>query len=140
MKHECRLTVRSYECDANGHVNNATYVNYLEVARVEFLGSIGVSYRELREHGFGLVVVRVAIDYKAETFMEDRLVVVTESVKKRFTGGTFHQAIYREGDGGRLLAADAEVEWVCVNDRRRPVRLPPLLDRPELSPEQAPAG
>ena len=66
MRHEHRLTVQSYECDANGHVNNAVYLNYLESGRVAFLKAAGLSYRELRDQGFGLVVVRICIDYRSE--------------------------------------------------------------------------
>lgn len=126
--------MRSYECDPNGHVNNATYLNYLEAARTDFLKATGVGYRELRERGFGLVVVRVTLDFRGEAFMEDPLLVVTEPVKKRLTGGTFRQTVYREGQGGPSLIAEAEVTWACVNERKKPVRLPPFLDRPELEP------
>jgi YbgC/YbaW family acyl-CoA thioester hydrolase len=134
MRHEHRLTAQSYECDANGHVNNAVYLNYLESARVAFLRAIGASYRDLREKGFGLVVVRICIDFKAEAWMEDPLVVVTEPVKKRFTGGIFSQKVYREEQAGPVLVADAEVTWVCVDDRKRPTKIPAFMDLQALEP------
>ena len=134
MRHEHRLTVQSYECDANGHVNNAVYLNYLESGRVAFLKAAGCSYRELREQGFGLVVVRICIDYRSEARMEDPLVVVTEPVKKRITGGIFGQKVYREEESQRVLVADAEVTWVCVDGRGKPTRFPPLLDLSLLEP------
>jgi len=134
MRHEHRLTVQSWQCDANGHVNNAVYLNYLESARVAFLRGAGASYRELRERGFGLVVARICIDYRGEAVMEDPLVIVTEPLKKRVTGGIFHQTVYREEAGERRLIADAEVTWVCVDARRRPTRLPAFLDMASLEP------
>ena len=134
MRHEHRLSVESWQCDANGHVNNAVYLNYLESARVAFLRDAGTSYRQLRGQGFGLVVVRVCIEYRSEAFMEDPLVVVTEPVKKRLTGGIFHQAVYLDASGGRRLVADAEVTWVCVDSRKRPARLPAFLDAGVLEP------
>jgi len=134
MRHEHRLTVQSYECDANGHVNNAVYLNYLESARVAFLRAAGASYRELRERGFGLVVVRICIDYRSEALMEDPLLVVTEPLKKRITGGIFSQKVYREEPAGPFLVADAEVTWVCVDGRKKPTRLPAFLDMPSLQP------
>lgn len=140
MRHEFRLTVRSYECDSNGHVNNATYLNYFEAARVDFLRAIGTSYRRLRERGFGLVIVRAAVDFKEEARMEDRLLIVTESVKRRLTGGTFSQRVYREDGGTLTLLADGELVWACVDERKRPVRLPPELDVPALVPEIDPTA
>ena len=44
MTHECELEARSYECDAYGHVNNAVYLNYLEVARHEFMRHAGIRF------------------------------------------------------------------------------------------------
>jgi acyl-CoA thioester hydrolase len=134
VKHEHRLIVRSYECDVNGHVNNAIYLNYLEAARVEFLRAGGITYRELRERGFGLMVARLCIDFKDEARMDDPLIIVTEPVKKRFTGGTFSQKVFREEGDGRRLLADAEVVWVCVGREKRPVKVPPFLDTEALQP------
>jgi YbgC/YbaW family acyl-CoA thioester hydrolase len=134
MQHEHRLTVQSYECDANGHVNNAVYLNYLESARVAFLKAAGANYRDLRERGFGLVVVRIAIDYRSEARMEDSLVVVTKPVKKRFTGGIFSQKVYREEPSGARLVAEAEVTWVCVGAGNRPTRVPDFIDSRALEP------
>ena len=140
MRHEHGLTVRSHECDANGHVNNAVYLNYLEDARVGFLKAVGTSYRELIDRGFGLMVVQVRIDYRGQAFMEDPLVVVTEPIKKRFTGGTFSQKVYREEGSQRVLIADAEVTWVCVSREKKPVRLPPFLAIAALDPAKPPGG
>jgi YbgC/YbaW family acyl-CoA thioester hydrolase len=134
MRHEHRLTVQSYECDANGHVNNAVYLNYLESARVAFLRGAGISYRELRERGFNLVVVRICIDYRSEARMEDPLLVVTEPLKKRITGGIFSQKVYREEAAGPRMLADAEVTWVSVDGRGKPTRIPAVLDLASLEP------
>ena len=134
MRHEHRLTVRSHECDANGHVNNAVYLNYLEDARVAFLRAVGTSYRELIERGFGLMVVQVKIDYRGQAFMEDPLLVVTQPIGRRYTGGTFSQKVYREEGSRPVLIADAEVTWVCVNSEKKPARLPPFLATPALDP------
>jgi acyl-CoA thioester hydrolase len=38
-----RLKVRHYEVDGYGHVNHASYVHYLETARVEALEAVGLS-------------------------------------------------------------------------------------------------
>ena len=130
MTHEQSLTVRSYECDINGHVNNAVYLNYLEIARVGFLKNVNISYRRLDSLGYGLILVRVGINFRSPAFMEDNLRVVTRPIKKRLTGGVFEQKIYHN----KKLIAEAEVTWVCVDRNKRPVRLPPELDIAELAP------
>ncbi|HEY9595043.1 MAG TPA: thioesterase family protein, partial [Spirochaetia bacterium] len=64
MVHESRLTVRSYECDSYGHVNNAVYLNYLEYARHLYIRDIGIPLSELRAAGYAILVARVEIDYR----------------------------------------------------------------------------
>ena len=53
------ITVRDYECDQQGIVNNAIYLNYLQHARHEFGRSVGLDWLELNEQGIDLVI-RVA--------------------------------------------------------------------------------
>ena len=40
------LQVRDYECDMESIVNNATYLNYFEHARHEFLKTAGIDFAE----------------------------------------------------------------------------------------------
>jgi len=57
--------VRDYECDMGHVVNHAVYLNYLEHARHELLGSMGIRFGDLAKRGIFLVVTRVEADFKA---------------------------------------------------------------------------
>jgi YbgC/YbaW family acyl-CoA thioester hydrolase len=76
--HETNLRVRYAEIDAQGHVNNAVYLSYFEVGRVEWLRAAGLSYRELEERGYGIVVVEVLAHYRRAAFFDDELTLRTE--------------------------------------------------------------
>jgi acyl-CoA thioester hydrolase len=130
METSCTVSVRSYECDSYGHVNNAVYLNYLEVARHEYLRDNGISMPELRASGHGLLVARVAIDYRLPATTDDLLEIRTHPLRKTRIGGILSQRILRAG----ALVADAEVTWVCVDARGRPARLPPAFDKESLAP------
>jgi acyl-CoA thioester hydrolase len=130
MTHECALEARSYECDSYGHVNNAVYLNYLEYARHQFMRQAGVRYDDLRARGYGLVVTRVRIDFKAPVRYGEGLRVLTIPLSKGRVSCTFSQRIYR----AEALVADAEVTWASIGPDGRPARLPPELDIPELEP------
>lgn len=71
-KFEHELDVRFRDCDPMGHVNNAVYVTYLEVARFawwrQVFGPAG-----LTEHGF--IVARVEVDYRKPALPGERLLV-----------------------------------------------------------------
>ena len=130
MEHRCSLTVRSYECDAYGHVNNANYLHYLEFARHAYLRDNGISIAELRDAGFALLVARIAIDFRRPSTTDDPLIVLTSPLRKTRIGGVLAQRIMREED----TVAEAEVTWVCVDARGRVARLPAAFDREGLSP------
>jgi len=54
--------VRDYECDLQGIVNNARYLNYLEHTRHKYLLSKGIDFARLHNEGIDLVVSRIEID------------------------------------------------------------------------------
>lgn len=131
MIHVTRLTVRSYECDGYGHVNNANYLHYLEVARGEFLRAIGLDYKRLIAAGYGLYVTKVCIEYKSPAFLEDELTVETEAVASRKVSGRMRQVVRR---GDTVLAA-ADLEWGFVNREGRPTKMPYEFDLTRLTAE-----
>ncbi len=130
MKHHYRLRVRSYELDMHRHVNNATYLNYFEVARMEFLNEIQFDYAKLLSKGLSLFVAKIEIAYKAPALLNDDLLVVTEPIKKKRMSGVFRQTIYR----GETEICVGDVTWACVNEEGKPVPLPEEFESPALVP------
>jgi len=130
VEHECSLTVRSYECDGYGHVNNANYLHYLEFARHAYLRDNGISLSALRESGYGLVVARIAVDFRRPATTDDLLIILTRALRKTRIGGVLAQRIVRDAE----TVAEAEVTWVCVDARGKLARLPSAFDREGLSP------
>lgn len=127
---ECRLTVRTYECDSYGHVNNANYLNYLEYARYELLRDAGFDYPAMIEAGYGIYVARVEIDYKKPALADDELVIKSWPAKKGAVSGIIAQEIWRGDD----LLAQAKVTWAFVDSNGQPTKLPPRWDMPGLRP------
>jgi acyl-CoA thioester hydrolase len=134
MIHVAELKTRSYECDSYGHVNNATYLNYLEYARIQLLEDLPVAYHELRRRGVGFVVTRICIDYRLQVGSGEILRIETRSIQKQKVRMVFQQNIYRDDQ----LVAEAQVTWACINEQGKPIRLPPELDIPELEPVPEP--
>jgi acyl-CoA thioester hydrolase len=129
---ECSLTVRTYECDTNGHVNNANYLNYLEYARYELLKSVGFDYPSMFEAGYGIYVARVEIDYKKSALTGDELLIRSWPVKKGAVSGIIAQRILR----GEDVIAEAKVTWAFVDSRGAPTKIPPQWDVPGLKPDK----
>jgi len=131
MKAECTLRVRTYECDSNGHVNNATYLNYLEYGRHEYMRSIGMDYLQLMKAGYGIFVARIEIDYKRPATIDDELVIHTWPVKRGAVSGVLMQEILH----GEDMIAAAKVTWAFVDSNGMPVKIPKEFDVLGLKPD-----
>lgn len=131
MKTTTSLTVRSYECDHYGHVNNANYLHYLEYARCEFLKEAGFPYYEAVAEGYGLYVARVEIDYKKPAFPDDLLHIDSWPIKKGAVSGIIGQTIRRGSD----TLVEAKVTWAFVDSKGIPCRVPDKYNLSGLSPE-----
>ena len=92
---ELEFEVRDYECDLEGVVNNAVYLNYLEHARHNFLRTQGLDFAQLHDQGCDLVMTRAEIDYKIPLRSGDRFVVRLNVGRQSRLRFVFDQAIYR---------------------------------------------
>ncbi len=117
--------VRSYECDYYNHVNNATYLNYLEFGRIEAMEKKKLPLRKLKEEGYMSIVKRIEIDYKYPATVGDNLVIRSYISQYRKTSGIFRQEILLEEN--QRICAEADVLWVYVNLQGQPVRIPSFV-------------
>lgn len=115
---ELAFSVRDYECDLQGVVNNAVYQNYLEHARHVYLKEQNIDFAALSKAGTNLVVIRAELDYKGSLSSGDSFIVRTRFVRKSRLKFLFIQDIVRQGDEKVLLSA--EVTGTAVNSRGRP--------------------
>jgi len=92
------FTVRDYECDIQGVVNNANYLHYLEHARHEFLISRGIDFIRLHHEGLDLIVTRSEIDYKYPLRSRDKFVVKTNIRREGNIRLVFLQEIFSTKD------------------------------------------
>ncbi len=65
--------IRYTETDQMGFAHHSHYLNYFEMARIEWLNSIGFSYAELEQSGVVMPVVSANINFKSPAFFDDPL-------------------------------------------------------------------
>ncbi|TVR32653.1 MAG: acyl-CoA thioesterase [Balneolaceae bacterium] len=118
---ELEFTVRDYELDTQGVVNNSVYQNYLEHARHEYLKHIGLNFNELHENGTDAVVHKVELVYKRPLLGDDRFVVRMRAEQEGFVRFVFFQDIYKLPENE--LALEGKVTAVFMTNGR-PIRPP----------------
>ena len=105
--HEKLIEIRWRDMDGYRHVNNSTYLTYLEEARDEWL----ISVLGAKEAIYDYVLARVAIDFRRELREEDEEVRVRCRLDRIGNSSirTREEVLTREG----ALAAEAEVVLVA---------------------------
>lgn len=114
----CTMSVRDYECDMQGVVNNAVYQNYLEHARHEFLKTRGLDFARLTQDGIIVVVVRAEIDYLRSLQSGDHFQVTAQPALESRIRLVFDQQIIDSRSG--QVAVRARIVTTAVNERGRP--------------------
>lgn len=99
------LEVRDYECDMEGIVNNAVYMNYLEHARHGLLKHKGLSFAELTQRGIQLVVIRIEADYLFPLRSGDKFLVTVNPQRISKLRFGFIQEIFKLPDNQSILKA-----------------------------------
>jgi acyl-CoA thioester hydrolase len=69
------VTVRGYETDTQGHLNQSVYLNYAEHARWSLLQAAGISQAELVASGVGPVALETTIRFRRELLAGDEVTV-----------------------------------------------------------------
>ena len=110
--YELEMSVRDYELDSEGIVNNANYLHYLEHTRHEFCSANGISFAEMQNRGIIPVLNRVEIDYKAPLRSGDCFVSKLW-LERRGVRFVFHQDLFKLS--GETVVS-AVVSCVCLEN------------------------
>ena len=118
--HETTINVRWGELDPYHHVNHATYLSYLEHARIAALDDLGWGMETLSGAGYQVVVVHAEMAFRAPATAGDTLVVRTRVEEVRGASSVWRQTIVRGDD----VILDATIRAATTNLEGRPVRTP----------------
>jgi acyl-CoA thioester hydrolase len=122
--HVVELAVRDQDIDAYGHVNNAVYLTWLDLAAWSHSAALGVPLAHCLSLRRGMAATRVEIDYLHAARAAEQLLVATWIVAAdgRLRAERRFQIV--RAAGGATLAR-ARVDYVCINlDSGRAARMP----------------
>ncbi len=128
---EISFRVRYAETDQMGVVYHGNYAQYLEMARVEWLRHLGISYKKLEENGIMLPVVSMCLNYKKPALYDDLLTV--RAVLKKIPSVKIEFDYTIRNEKGEILAEANTVLAFMDRRSKRPVKCPDyLLDKLEF--------
>jgi acyl-CoA thioester hydrolase len=98
LSHHVSYRVCYADTDQMGYVYYGNYARFYEIARVETLRSIGVSYKVLEDAGIGLPVYENYSKYHAPAFYDDLLRIECTLIKMPSVRIEFEYKVYNQSD------------------------------------------
>lgn len=135
--HEHTLQVRYGETDQMGVVYHANYLVYMEEGRTKLMESLGLPYAELERLGWGLVVRKAALRFRAPARYAEHLTVRTRIAHVGGASVTFEYEVARASDGLKLAEGSTELACVDLGRPTRPVCMLPEELRRRMPADQA---
>ena len=115
------IVVRFAETDAQGIAHHASFVVWLEVARVAYLSEHAGGYLAIQAQGIEALTTAVDVRYHRAAYFDDRLRVWTRCVDLRGARFRYEYAVERAGE----LVAEGSTSHATVDAvTRRPTRMP----------------
>ncbi len=115
-----KVQVRLNDLDSMGHVNNAVYLTYFEMGRVDFFNRF---FEGLDPSNAGFVLVHSEVDYRKPIFLDSKVEVVTRITKLGNTSFTFTHDLIDSDDPERNFATGITV-GVPVDSEGRKQKIP----------------
>ena len=123
FKYKYSLRVRWFECDAQGIVFNSAYLNYVELAQVEYYRNLGLRlYNEASRKYFDTATVKATMEYLSSAGVDDLLEVFSRIVNLGRSSIVVKTEIYREGSDELLNRSEVVyVNYDAAQKISRPV-------------------
>jgi len=123
--YEHTTRVRYAETDQMGVVYHGNYLVYMEEGRTLMMESLGLPYAELERRGFGLVVRKAALRFRAPARYGETLRVRTRIERIGGASIAFEYAVLRDGESSVLCEGSTELACVDLRKPERPVVMLP---------------
>ncbi|WP_291972164.1 YbgC/FadM family acyl-CoA thioesterase [Candidatus Symbiopectobacterium sp.] len=106
------ITVRGFHIDVYQHVNNASYLEFMEEARWQWLENLP-AFQWMQQHGIAFIVVNININYRTPAVLGDVLRIESALLHLNAKSGVISQKMVRTTDEAAVV--DATLTFVCID-------------------------
>lgn len=115
------VRVRYAETDAMGIVHHSRYYPWFELARDEYVKSLGFKYSQMEKEGLCLPLIETGAKYKEGARYDDELIVTCKLTKMTYVRCTFTYEVIRNSDN-KVLTLGKTSHAFC-NAQLKPINL-----------------
>lgn len=117
------VCVRYAETDQMGVVHHANYPVWFELARTDFIKTIGVTYSEMEAMGIMLPVAELNVRYRIPAKYEDELTVETHIERITPARVVFGYRIYKDNDPEQTVMIEGSSTHAWVDMSMKPMNM-----------------
>jgi len=120
---EIAIRVRYAETDRMGLLHHANYLVYFEQGRTELLRAQGLTYKDMEDQGWLLVLTQLEVRYRSPARYDDLLTLRTTVERVTAVRIDHRYEVLRDG----TLLADGKSTLACVDRAGKLQALPDVL-------------
>lgn len=119
--HRTSIQTRFRDTDGMGHFNNAVFLTYLELARIEFFKEV---FEVKKSQDISFILARVEIDFRIPITLKDSPIVElwVKSIGK--TSWVFEYRILDSNDANKIFAEAKSVQVVFNYENNKKESIP----------------
>ncbi len=126
MKYKTKaITVRYGETDQMRFVHHSNYLKYFELARIEWLSDLGISYASMELEGILMPVVSAELNFKSPLFFGDNFQVEVSLKSQPKAKLEFYYTIVNQKN--KIICWGSTVLAFLSSEKKRPMRCPDFL-------------
>jgi len=123
--YETKIRIRYGETDQMGVVYHGNYSNFLEIGRIEWLRSFGVSYKQMELDGIMLPVIFLSLKYKKSACYDD--IICVKTILKKPPTATIEFDYEITNEEGEILTLGNTILAFINMKTNRPTRCPKFI-------------
>jgi acyl-CoA thioester hydrolase len=113
--HTSTIQVRFADIDKLGHVNNAKYLTYFEIARMQFFEDEFKNITDLDWKTKGLILAKTEVEFLSPILLEDLVEIETYCTKIGNKSFELTYRVFKKKNNERILAAKGSSILVAYN-------------------------
>jgi len=134
FKQKTQIQIRFKDIDMMGHVNNANYITYFELARLTYFEALKEKDVEIDWINTGVILAKIEMEYKQPILLEDKAAVYTWVSRMGSKSFDMACSIVKLVNGVEVEAAKGLAVIVCFNyNTKETIAIPEIWKAKMLS-------
>jgi acyl-CoA thioester hydrolase len=125
---ETKIRVRYGETDQMGYVYYGNYAEFYEVARVEMLRKLGLTYKWMESSGIMMPVLELKCKYIKPAYYDDEITIKVMVKELPSTRIVFNYELYNE-QGELINLGETTLVFVNIETKRPTVGPPAFMEK-----------